>query len=141
MLCLVSIIILTGIIASTIDAFATSCALLVIAPELQTGSSLFTEITAGQQVVITTAFSNNCGEQDQPYVGIIEVRNSDGVTEYLAWRTGTLQYGDTVDMGASWTPEHGDTYELRTFIITDLQKPEILSRLAISNVTIAELAR
>jgi hypothetical protein len=95
---------------------------------------------AGLQWVITTSIQNQCDVADDiPIVVLIEVRNSDGVTERLGWQIDRLSAErPTTQAGISWIPSHADTYELRTFVISDFENPMILSKIALSNITIAD---
>lgn len=92
------------------------------------------DIEAGQQVMLTVTFSNQL-DNEQSYVGIIEVRDSQDVTVYLALQSGVIGPGASSTIGSSWTAEEPSTYQLRSFAITDLQEPRILSAIASSEVT------
>jgi hypothetical protein len=70
-------------------------------------------------------------------VALIEVRDSDGVTIFLAWQIGQLAGGDRTQVGLSWTPEDQGDYTVRTFVISDLNDPDILSEVSESDVTVA----
>jgi len=93
------------------------------------------EINAGEQVILTTAVTNE-NAQSQPFVALIEVRDSNDITVYLAWQTGTLPANGRADIGLSWTPDFADTYEVRTFVISSLSSPQILSEIATSQITV-----
>jgi len=109
----------------------------VSAPELQdvTGKKL-TEVSAGQQVVLSTTVINK-NDAPQPFVALVEVRDSSGVTVYLAWQTGTLSANGQTNVGLSWTPENSGSYEVRTFVISNLSTPTVLSKVSTSNVTVS----
>jgi hypothetical protein len=93
------------------------------------------EITVGKQVILTTTLSNqNAGSQ--PFVALVEVRDSNDVTTYLAWQTGTLSANGSADIGLSWTPEFAGSYEVRSFAISSLSNPQILSDIAESTVSV-----
>jgi hypothetical protein len=94
------------------------------------------EIRAGQQVVLTTTVTNNLDE-DLPFVALIEVRDSNGVTMYLAWQTGTLGPNGEIEVGLSFVPDEPGTYAIRTFVISDLSNPEILSIVEESEFTVS----
>jgi plastocyanin len=129
---------MTTAAANVNHAFASSCSISVTSPEPQTvHSGGLEEIKAGEHFVITTLIINRCSE-DQPFISIIEVRNSDGVTEYLRWHGGVLK-GSTgmTQVGTSWVPPAGGDCELRTFAISGLANPQILSTVMTTNITIA----
>ncbi len=94
------------------------------------------EVKAGQQVVLTTTVINK-NDQAQPFVALIEVRDSNDVTVYLAWQTGTLNPSGQANIGLSWTPDNSDSYTVRAFVISSLDKPTILSKVAQSPITVS----
>jgi hypothetical protein len=108
----------------------------VTPPELQdvTGQVL-DEVSAGQQVVLATSVRNN-NAGPQPFVALIEVRDSNDVTVFLAWQTGTLPANGQTQVGLSWTPDIAGDYEVRTFVISDLNNPQVLSEVSTSNITV-----
>lgn len=89
------------------------------------GNSL-DEIGVGQQVVLATTIQNNV-EDERPFVAIIEVRDKDGITVFLAWQTGMLNPDDNAQVGLSFTPFDRGTYTTRTFVLSSLANPSILS--------------
>ena len=84
------------------------------------------EVKAGQQVVLSTTVLNKIDEA-QPYVAIVEVRDSNGITVFLGWTTGTMNANGQATVGLSWTAEQAGDYQLRTFVISSLSNPNILS--------------
>lgn len=103
-------------------------------PKDVTGETL-DEVSVGQQVVLTTNVVNT-EASPQSFVALIEVRDSNGVTVFLAWQTGTLSANGQTQVGLSWTPDIADDYEVRTFVISDLNNPTILSPVETSNITV-----
>ena len=99
------------------------------------GSSV-TEITEGQQVVITTDVQNN-QDQPRPATVIVEVRNSDGITAYLQWQTATIAANGEIQVGLSWIPEGAGDYEIRTFVVSNLTTPQVLSDVVTSDITVS----
>ena len=95
-----------------------------------------TQITEGQQVVLTTTISNNI-DDELPFVALIEVRDSSGITVYLAWQTGVMDAGDRTEVGLSWTPEDSGDYVVRTFVISNLNNPQVLSPVSTTNITVS----
>jgi hypothetical protein len=91
------------------------------------------ELTVGTQVVLSTTIRNN-NEVSRPFLAIVEVRDSSGITKSLEWQTGSLNPGGSADIGISWTPENRGAYQIRTFVISDFDQLEILSPVAISEV-------
>ena len=60
------------------------------------------------------------------------------MTILLDFQTGIVNAGGRAQVGVLWTPLQAGSYELRTFAISDLTYPQILSQLSTSNVEIAE---
>jgi hypothetical protein len=104
-------------------------------PQDVTGKKL-TQINSGQQVVLTTNVVNQ-GANSQPFVALVEVRDSSDVTVYLAWQTGTLNPNGQTNVGLSWTPDQAGNYQVRTFVISSLAKPDILSPVASTPITVS----
>ena len=95
-----------------------------------------TEVTAGQQVVLSSTVTNNQGTV-QPFAAIVEVRNADGETVYLQWQQGTLNANGSTNIGLSWTPDVSGTYTARTFVVTNISTPAALSPVAESTITVS----
>jgi hypothetical protein len=93
-------------------------------------------ITEGQQVVLTTTVTNNA-DDELPFVALLEVRDSSGITVYLAWQTGVMDAGDRTEVGLSWTPEDSGDYSIRTFVISNLNNPQVLSEVMTTNITVS----
>jgi hypothetical protein len=70
-------------------------------------------------------------------VAIIEVRDRNGVTVFLALRSGTLEPSGSTDIGVLWRPDAAGVFELRTFVITSIgEEAELISLVAVSHTTI-----
>jgi len=103
---------------------------------------LITVPTTGRQMVISYSF-RNFDDKPRDFLGLFVVINSDGVTELLAWQTGTMPpVGDQgiagTTMGVSWQPDKASTYQMRIFTLSNLEKPEILSAPVTSEITVSE---
>jgi hypothetical protein len=90
----------------------------------------------GQQVVLTTTVTNNI-DDELPFVALVEVRDSSGITIFLAWQTGVMDAGDRNEVGLSWTPEEAGDYVVRTFVISNLSNPQVLSDVVTTNITVS----
>jgi hypothetical protein len=129
----IAVILLTVSISSPLfsNALALSYAAPVkfSSPLLQYPDSMvLDEVTSGQQLIIATTVSHVSGNQDLDMIVLFEVRNSAGVTEYLAWQSLVLKAGSQTQVGVSWMPTHGGAYEIRTFAITnDWENPQVVA--------------
>lgn len=94
------------------------------------------EVNVGQQIVLTTTVVNNLDE-DQPFLAIIEVRDSNAVTLFLGWQSGVLNENGDAEVGLSFEPNEPGTYTVRTFVIRSLSNPDILSGVEESEFTVA----
>ncbi len=92
-------------------------------------------VRVGDQVAVDVELRNQ-DSAVQPYAAIIEIRDSDGVTLSLDWVEGSINGKNLTNVGISWTPEEAEVYELRTFVITNLTSPEILSQVLGKNITV-----
>jgi hypothetical protein len=87
--------------------------------------------------LVISATVNNNNDKLQPFVALIEVRDSSGVTVFLALSGGTLEPLRSSNVDIGWQPEHDGTFEVRTFIISSIdEEAEILSLPAVSSITI-----
>ncbi len=94
------------------------------------------EVSAGQQVVLSTTVNNN-RNTDLAYAAVIEVRDADGFTVLLQWATGTLSAGGENEVGLSWTPMDAGEYTIRTFVLSDISNPSALSLIEESTLTVS----
>jgi hypothetical protein len=94
------------------------------------------EVTAGQQVVLSTVVNNN-RNTDLDYAAIIEVRDADGFTVLLQWATGNLSPGGENEVGLSWTPTEAGEYTVRTFVLSSVDSPAPLSLIEESTLTVS----
>ena len=91
---------------------------------------------ASNSLTLSTTISNN-NEQPQPFVVLVEVRDSNNVTIFLALQSGTLDPEGSTDIGILWQPLNEGTFEVRSFAITELgASVELLSTVARSDVVI-----
>lgn len=97
-----------------------------------------TVIQASQQVIISTTVSHNFGDKETSFITFLEVRNKDGATEYLAWQSGEVKVGGQTEVGVSWIPERAGEYEIRTFAVSDLANPQVLSSVSSSEVRVGK---
>jgi hypothetical protein len=94
-------------------------------------------LAAGQQVMLSTEIANN-NDASQPFVALVEVRDSHGLTVFLQWQTGTLNPSGQAEVGLSWTPDKAGSYYVRTFVVSSLaQEIQVLSAVQESVVTVS----
>jgi hypothetical protein len=94
-------------------------------------------IAVGQQAILSTAIANN-NDASQPFVALVEVRDSQGMTVFLEWQTGTLNPSGEAEVGLSWTPDKAGSYNVRTFVVSSLaDEVRVLSIVRESTVTVS----
>lgn len=114
----------------------TDCSASMSYPTLSdvTGNEL-TLARVNQMVFISTT-AVNCGDNLMPFVAIIEARDKNDITVYLQFQTGELEAGNASQIGLSWSPEAAGNYELRSFLLSDLEEPQIRSEIWSNKATI-----
>ncbi len=92
----------------------------------QVTTPLITQVTgkggpylAGSSLTLSTTIANN-NEQPQPFVVLIEVRDSDDVTVFLALQSGTLDPNGFAEIGVLWQPLNQGAFEVRSFAIAEI---------------------
>jgi hypothetical protein len=90
----------------------------------------------GDSVTLSVTISNN-NDNLQPFVALLEVRDSKGVTVFLALQSGTLESSGSTDIGVLWQPDQAGAFEVRTFVVTGLDLGrEVLSQIASSDIIV-----
>jgi hypothetical protein len=118
--------------ATAEEGVLTTSAPLVRTEEFISSGALF----VGQQVTLTTEVTSSSERDEVPFVAIMEIRDAAGVTVSIGWQSGTVQPQTGAEIGMSWVPEGPGNYELRTFLISDMLNPVILSSVSSSEVTV-----
>ena len=115
-------------IGTTDNAYANSYAPTILTqPSISNlNGDKITTAEAGKQVIIGTTATNNPFEETSCVI-IIQVRNSDGATVFLAFQTLTLAPRNNSTLGASWLIEEQSLYEVKVFALSQLQNPVPLS--------------
>jgi hypothetical protein len=93
-------------------------------------------LAVGTQLGLSTTIEND-GGAEQPFVALIEVRDSMGITVYLAWQSGDLEPEGSTAIEVSWTPDVSGKYEVRTFAVSSLTNAIVLSKVATTNVDVS----
>lgn len=94
-------------------------------------------VKAGRQHMIAVNATNVDKVRDWASVVLVEVRDSNGITVWFNWHTQIIRAGDTIGLGMSWMPEHAGQYEVRTFVISGLNNPRVLSGVVQTDVTVS----
>lgn len=90
---------------------------------------------AGQQVVISLEVKSNADDA-RKFVTIMEVRDSSGITKSLAWHQGYADPGSHATTGISWIAEKEGSYQVRAFVLSGLQNPQVYSAVVSSDFNV-----
>ncbi len=90
------------------------------------GNAITGAVKVGQQIQITTDLVNG---QDcvMPFAYIVQIQDSNGVTQSLSWITGTLDIKQSLNPGQSWIPTAPGTYTAQIFTWDSLDNPNSLA--------------
>jgi hypothetical protein len=77
-----------------------------------------------------------CNTADEPLTTIIEVRDAQGMTTYLAWQIVPISSSQQIITGSSWMPDKPGDYDVRFFPIICLQCPMIISPVVTYKITV-----
>jgi hypothetical protein len=89
----------------------------------------------GKQAVISVSLKNK-NQTDLSVVTFVEVRDFNGITQYLAYQTSNLEAGGEAEFGVSWLPMDSGKYSLRTLCVTGLENPNILSTVIVEDIIV-----
>ncbi|AIF85046.1 hypothetical protein NTE_03011 [Candidatus Nitrososphaera evergladensis SR1] len=106
-------------------------------PVLKSDSTAITTLAVGDRIILSTDVQSRLNETST-FAAIMEVRGSDGVTEFLNWRFGLIRPDALVSVGLNWTPEKAGTYEARTFVLSGTVNPEVYSPVVSTYFTVGE---
>ncbi len=88
--------------------------------------------TVGYPVMILTNFTN-AKQVSQSVTFLFEVRDANGVTQYLAWQITTAPPMGTKSAGVSWISDEAGEYQIRMFVLSNLTNPQVLSPVETAN--------
>ncbi|MDE1764723.1 MAG: hypothetical protein KGI27_00470 [Thaumarchaeota archaeon] len=83
-------------------------------------------VKSGEQIQIVDGLIN-CQSVDQPFVYIVQIQDSKGVTMALSWIAGKLAAGQSFDPAQSWIPTTTGNYTAEIFLWSSLVAPNALS--------------
>ncbi len=116
-------------IADELDVTATTIIGTVVSPlekvsmnECKTVDSFgnqLTNITVDQQIQITCDLENG-QDKEQQFAYLVQIKNSDDVTVYLSWITGTLLPAQMLSSSLSWSPQITGPYDATMFVWENL---------------------
>lgn len=90
-----------------------------------------TGLAVDEPLLVKTNVTNNLNE-DQPFTYIVQVKDSEGITEMLTWIKGTMNASSSLGPGISWTPEKTGKYTIEVFVWKSLDDPGLTLTKSIS---------
>jgi hypothetical protein len=93
------------------------------------------QLLVGSQLGLGVMVENN-SDAPQPFVVLVDIRDADGLSVYIAWQGGTLDPAGKASVEVSWIPELAGDYEVRTFAVSSLDDGTVISEVASSAATI-----
>lgn len=76
----------------------------------------------GQQLQVVAEVKNN-QDYDQPFVYLVQVKNSAGTVMSLSWFKGSITINQKLAVSQSWSPTEPGTYAIETFVWRSLDNP------------------
>lgn len=88
--------------------------------------TVLSEATTGEQIQVVGSVHNNQNFV-QPFVFIIQIKDSHENVVSISWVTGQLQPNQNLDLSQSWAPQQSGTYFIETFVWDSLSDANALS--------------
>ena len=85
-----------------------------------------TKVSIDQQIQIACKLTNS-QDTDQQFAYLVQIKNSDDITVHLAWITGTLLPGQTLESSLSWSTQISGLYNAEMFVWESIDDPTPLS--------------
>ena len=80
------------------------------------------EPKSGQQLQIVAEIKNK-QDYEQPFVYLIQVKDSSGIVVALSWSKGSIAINQKLGVSQSWSPNESDTYTIETFVWRSIDNP------------------
>ncbi len=93
-------------------------------------------VEQGQPVQLQSEVSNT-GTRDQPFLYIVQIKDSKGKVIFLNFIQGTMPTGKSIPIGIQWVPENFGVYTVEVFTWESWDKPTPLSQKAESEIHVA----
>lgn len=132
-------IIITGTVSRIQKAVTTNTVAITNVGLVDISGNKVKYIAPNQQVIVSATISNNDAVQ-QPFVALIEINDSQGITKYVQWSSGILTPQGQTSVGLSWTPQVFDHYQIKAFVIDSLDYMQPLSKIGTYNVASREFS-
>lgn len=89
----------------------------------------------GEQVIVQASFKSYLPDR-QPFVGYLELRDANGITQFVAWQSGILESHGNATIGFSWSPTEPSHYQVRAFALSGFERLSIISVISESEIDV-----
>ncbi len=93
------------------------------------------QIFVGEQILVQSEVTNTQSKK-QPFVYILQVKNSEGITESLSWISAQLPANESLKVAQSWMPSGPDEYSIEIFVWDSLTNLAPLSPVRVKTVNV-----
>jgi hypothetical protein len=104
---------------------------------VDTNGVSITQVFTGQQVIIQSEVLN-AQSKKQPFVYILQVKDSNDLTVSLSWIAAELPANDSLKVTQSWLPLTSGGYRVEIFVWESIDKPNALSPSRLMNVQVIQ---
>lgn len=92
--------------------------------------------TVGQMAIVQSEV-RNIDTVPRDFTFIVQVKNPQGVVEYLSFITGSVNPGQSLTPGVSWTPQTSGEYVVETYVWKSFDEPIVLSESVSKEISVA----
>src|SRR5574342_165184 len=89
--------------------------------------TIIQEPKSGQQLQVVAEIKNK-QDYDQPFVYLVQIKDSTGAVMALSWFKGSLTIDQKLNVSQFWSPTEPDTYTVETFVWRSLDNPVPLAQ-------------
>ena len=89
------------------------------------------DLKVGQQLQVVSEIQNK-QNYEQPFVYLVQVKDSTGTVVWLSWFKGSLAINQKLDVSQSWLPFETGTYTVETFVWKSIENPSPLASSLVS---------
>ncbi len=93
------------------------------------------EVFVGEQILVQSEVTNTQSKK-QPFVYILQVKDSEGITESLSWISAQLPANESLKVAQSWMPSGPDEYTVEIFVWDSLTNLAPLSPVRMKTITV-----
>lgn len=93
------------------------------------------ELMANQQIQVVGGLTNN-QQFEQPFVYLVQIRNSENSVVKLSWMSGTLRAQDLLDVSQSWIPSMPGDYTIESYVWESIPSMVPISEPNVTHVSV-----